>query len=368
MAAHGTSLDFLSPLCDTFVHPKPVFIHSMSVSSRSPPWLRLLYALASGTVLAFLTGCARPYVHPSPAEPTPPRLADTHAVMEDGYRLPLVRWEAPGPPRAIVLAVHGLNDYSHAFEAVGHYLSNQGITLIGYDQRGFGATAGHGLWHGTDRLTADLITMAGLIRRRHPDTPLYLLGESMGGAVVINALGSGGLEVEGVILVAPAVWSRNTMPVYQRIALWVAAHTAPGKQLTGEGLDLKPSDNIEMLRELARDAQVIKATRVDVLYGVSNLMDSAMQVSGALEADILLLYGAHDDIIPRKPTCRLVKQLNHNPGSLSPIYYREGYHMLTRDLQAPVVWADIGDWILGPGDARRVGGTPAFCVATSEAD
>ena len=30
--------------------------------------------------------------------------------------------------------------------------------------------------------------------------------------------------------------------------LWLAAHTLPSKQLTGKGLDIKPSDNIEMLR------------------------------------------------------------------------------------------------------------------------
>ncbi len=287
--------------------------------------------------------------------------------MEDGYRLPLSRWEAEGQTRAVLLALHGLNDYSRAFETLGDALSGHGITVLAYDQRGFGNTVGHGLWHGSERLTADLVTMTSLLRERYPDVPLYLLGESMGGAVVISSLAAG-VEVEGIILVAPAVWSRGSMPLYQRAALWLAAHTVPAKRLTGKGLDLMPSDNIEMLRALGRDTLVIKATRVDVLYGISNLMDNAMLVSDAVRGEILVLYGEHDEIIPRQPTCKLVEQLADSAGThLTTIIYAQGYHMLTRDLQAPVVMHDIADWIgshVPPGS--RGSDLAMFCSQQNE--
>ena len=48
-----------------------------------------------------------------------------------------------------------------------------------------------------------------------PRVPLYLLGESMGGAVAVVAMtGESGTrppDVDGVILAAPAVWGRSTM-------------------------------------------------------------------------------------------------------------------------------------------------------------
>ena len=136
------------------------------------------------------------------------------------------------------------------------------------------------------------------------------------------------------------------MPYYQRIALWIGAHTLPGKQLTGEGLDIKPSDNIDMLQALGRDDLVIKATRIDVLYGISNLMDSAALASSGAHGNILLLYGKHDDIIPAEPTCQLFEILSYNGTSqLSAIIYEQGYHMLTRDLQAAVVLEDIAIWL-----------------------
>ena len=60
-----------------------------------------------------------------------------------------------------------------------------------------------------------------------------------------------------------------------RTALWLVAHALPWYKLTGEGLNITPSDNIPMLRALAADPLVIKATRADAVWGVVNLMDRA---------------------------------------------------------------------------------------------
>ena len=66
----------------------------------------------------------------------------------------------------------------------------------------------------------------------------------------------------------------------------------PGLTLTGRGLKIKPSDNIEMLRALARDPLVIKATRVDTIYGLVDLMDAALASAPRLDAPMFVMYGA----------------------------------------------------------------------------
>ena len=298
-----------------------------------------------------LVGCATPYVQPSVSSPAKPALHEEFAIMEDGYRLPLDYWQASGEGQAILLALHGLNDYRSGFKSTGEHLARRGITVIAYDQRGFGNSEGHGLWHGSDRMTQDLRVMMSLLHDKYPEQPLYLLGESMGGAVVLAAMHNGPLATEGIILVAPAIWSRQSMPFYQRYALWVGAHTIPAFTLTGEGLDLHPSDNIDMLRELSRDPLVIKETRIDALYGISNLMDRAVSSANNLNEKTLILYGKYDDIIPRVPTCQWLQSLPSEFSHLrQTVIYENGYHMLTRDLQADVVLEDISNWITGAGE------------------
>jgi alpha-beta hydrolase superfamily lysophospholipase len=313
-----------------------------------------------------LTACAKPYVHPAGEASVKPRLETAYAVMEDGFRLPVSIWKPPGDTHAVVLALHGFNDYRHAFENPGQYLAQRGITVIAWDQRGFGQTAGNGLWHGSDRLRDDLLTMSRLVQEHYPELPLYLLGESMGGAVVLTALASPAPpETAGTILVAPAVWTRDAMPFYQRWALSLASSTFPSWRLTAEGLDIQPSDNTGMLQALKQDDLVIKETRVDVLYGLSNLMDEAMRASQDATGNILLMYGAKDEIIPAEPSCELFTQLEQNPSvRLNAIVYAQGYHMLTRDLQADIVMGDIAARISGqPLEYTNATGMNNFCAA-----
>ncbi|MEA1888172.1 MAG: alpha/beta fold hydrolase [Pseudomonadota bacterium] len=294
------------------------------------------------------SGCARPYVFPAGTAQLSPKLYDDRVVMDDAYTLPVRHWGDPLKSKAIILAIHGLNDYSYGFESTGKYLAAQNILFFSYDQRGFGATKGHGTWHGSQRMIKDNQQIVRLLHEKYPEKPLFLLGESMGGAVALASFDASTNKndngIEGSILIAPAIWSRKTMPWYQRALLWLAVHTVPDKALTGEGLDLMPSDNIEMLRALGRDPLVIKATRVDVLYGVTNLMDLAAVAPTGLTKKSLILYGKHDQIVPRKPTCKWLKSL---PEEIlkNTILYDNGYHMLNRDLQAQQVLGDIANWV-----------------------
>ncbi len=323
-------------------YPYPMNINNPFISHIKT--LVLLISLAG-----LLSACAKPYVFPASSSRVTPQLNAETAEMDDAFILPLRHWGNPEEDKAIVLGIHGLNDYSKGFESTGRHLAGKHITLFSYDQRGFGETAGHGLWHGSERLIKDSRAMAQLLRKKYPDKPLFLMGESMGGAIVLASLNDYGKNrnesIQGIILLAPAIWSRNTMPWYQRALLQLAAHTVPAKQLTGEGLDIIASDNIEMLRALGRDPLVIKATRVDVLYGVTNLMDIAAKVSlSDSSPNSLILYGKHDQIVPRDPTCHWLKTL---PGVMqdSTVLYDNGYHMLNRDLQAHYVLDDIASWI-----------------------
>src|SRR5205814_5605060 len=112
-------------------------------------------------------------------------------------------------------------------------------------------------------MRADLNDAIAAARARYPGVPVFALGESMGGAVVLTALASDKppradasadapiSKADGIILVAPAVWSRGDMPLTYRAALFLAAHLVPGMILSNNAasrvVTIVPSDNIEML-------------------------------------------------------------------------------------------------------------------------
>lgn len=307
--------------------------------------------ITRAVLLVLLTGlcaCSGPQQQVRPDRVVGTPILDQDAIlMEDGYRLPLRYWPPPGEPRAVVLALHGFNDYSNAFDSTARYLSEHAIAMYAVDQRGFGKSAQTGLWAGEERLEDDLVTATALLCKRYPSTPVFVMGESMGGAVILHSAHA--LQATcaaGAILSAPAVWGWDSMPWWQGLLLRMAAHTVPAMTVTGEGLDIRPSDNIEMLRALGRDPLVIKQTRIDTIYGLTDLMQSAHARSNELHLPTLLLYGEHDEIITPVPMCDMLEKL----GDLSVngwrmLLYPDGFHMLTRDLQAARVLGDIAAWL-----------------------
>lgn len=296
-------------------------------------------------LLVWLAGCATPLVQLRGERQTAPRLEADRVIAADGATLPLSVWRPQRTPRAVVLALHGFNDYRQAFAEVGPFLAARDITTYAYDQRSFGVTAQRGIWPGSELLMDDARTVAALLRQAHPGLPLYLLGESMGGAVSMRILAETPEAADGTVLVAAAVWGRATMNPLQRATLWLLAHSLPGLQLSGRGLGIIASDNEAMLRALGEDPLVLKESRADALWGLTNLMDGALAAAPRLTVPALVLYGERDEIIPRRPFCRMISAL---PSSARVAIYPNGYHMLTRDLGARVVLEDLATWLADP--------------------
>jgi alpha-beta hydrolase superfamily lysophospholipase len=296
---------------------------------------------------ALLGGCAAPRPVPSPAPVLEPELAAEHARMPDGFRLPLRAW-GPADSDTLVLGLHGFNDYGNAFAPLAERLAADGVRVYAVDQRGFGAGLLTGRWHGSRQLTADLRALVEAMRERHPRARLVVVGESMGGAVVLATLADGPLPVDGIALMAPAVWDRDSMPWYQRAALDTMARLAPRARLTGQGVPIHPTDNIPVLRAMGADPLVLKGAHVDTLWGVTNLMDRGADGIGQLRGPALLLYGERDSIIPRNAYCRTVERLPRDAPGVRLVLYRHGWHMLPRDLQGARVRHDLAEWVRNP--------------------
>ena len=312
---------------------------------RCDQFLRILALIG----LLHLVACSTPVAVPDKPQALAAKAVEAFTTA-DGVRLAVRTFAAAQQTKAVLLALHGFNDYSRAFEGAAHYFAQAGIETVAYDQRGFGGAPDRGKWAGTTTLVNDFLAFLHFVRLEHPGLPLFVLGDSMGGAVVAVALAQETqTAIAGVILVSPAVWSRDTMPWYQRLGLWIGAGLAPAWTVNGKGLGLAPSDNRPMLIDLGKDPLVIKETRLDALSGLTDLMDQAMVSVPKLQHRTLLAYGLRDVIVPRRP---MIAMLERWPQEAAPNFrfglYPDGYHMLLRDLQRAVVWKDIVSWMLAP--------------------
>ena len=269
----------------------------------------------------------------------------------DGRRLPMTVWPSTtGEPWAVVVALHGMNDYAEAFTLAGPYWAEHGVTTYAYDQRGFGRGQGRGVWGGEGLMDEDLRTACALARRRHPKAIVGVAGESMGGAVAITAFASPRPPAaDRLVLLSPAVWGWREQSIPENVALWLTAHIAPASRIEPPAWitdHIQSTDNIEILRKMSRDRNLIFDTRTDAIYGLVGLMQDAQDEIGRVKAPLLYQYGAHDQIIPEAAARHAAQKLGPNGRSA---FYANDFHLLNRDLGRQRVLDDALAFIRDPG-------------------
>ncbi len=312
----------------------------------------VLSALAVPLII-LLSGCVS--FPDAPQAIVAPVLENGMVRSIDGVDLHADFYEA-SEEKAVILALHGMNDYAGFYKEAGVDWAAAGITVIALDQRGFGRNKDAGIWPGGDTLRADLRASIDAIRVSRPQTPLYVVGHSMGGAVVLSAMAARPLDVDGVILAAPAIWGGPKLPLPYRAAANIAAFWAPNKTLTGERAARQATDNIAVLRAMSADPLLIKETTTRSILGVVRLMGEAWNATGDIAPSatvstatdqsgprVLYLIGEKDEIIPVK---LLTKGANRLTGDIEVRRYPNGWHLLFRDLDGAEVRQDVIDWIM----------------------
>ncbi|MEM6902090.1 MAG: alpha/beta fold hydrolase [Pseudomonadota bacterium] len=272
-------------------------------------------------------------------------------IAADGTELPLKKWPATGGVRAVVVALHGFTDYRQAFALPAAAWSTVGITTYAFDQRGFGAAGERLRWAGTETYVNDARQALAVIRRQHPGLPLYLLGESMGGAVAILAVTeteTAGDVADGLILIAPAVMDRPGLGEFERTVLDVTANLLPWAMSGRRGVGVLPTDNIPLLRMMSRDPLMQREVRFDQIYGLLLMLEAATQRIQDIDMPSLVLFGGEDRILPSGVADYFRGEV---PETLDEDLIRievipEAYHMILRDLDASDRHDRVAAWIL----------------------
>jgi alpha-beta hydrolase superfamily lysophospholipase len=273
-----------------------------------------------------------------------PTLTADRYVAADGTSLPVISWQAAnGKPKAVILGLHGFGDYRKAWDEPAQIWTKDGITTYSYDQRGFGSSPTRGRWPGTEALVDDAKAMIVLLHAKYPGVPVYLAGESMGGAVALVAADQQA-EIDGLILLATALRSRETLGPVAAKGLWFFAHTVPWLPSGPTSIDYKPTDNPKTLEKLRNDPMMLRQARLDMGYGLVDLMDAARDSAARVHVPYLMLHGLGDRIVPQEPVRAAIEIMPPRTDSRLA-FYKNGYHLLLRDKEGPKVAADIVAWM-----------------------
>ncbi|QNT77457.1 alpha/beta hydrolase [Entomobacter blattae] len=271
---------------------------------------------------------------------------DLYFTLSHHRKIPVRLWRAEGKEKAVILAFHGFNDSRDAWEIPAALFTQNGITLYAPDLEGFGGTAERGHWPTTKTLVNDALQEAWLVHSFHPNVPLYLMGESMGAAVLMVLEGNPTPlkklpPVAGTIYLAPAIRQIGTAA---NIALDIATALAPDWTLEPSDMPkgIKASNNQLALIRTYYNPLTLHSTPLSSVAGLVELMDLAYEAAPKVPVPALIIYGGKDQLIPQDSMGPLAKTL---PSSIRFDFIPNGHHLLLRDKEYATTTTDILTWI-----------------------
>lgn len=137
----------------------------------------------------------------------------------DALEIPTYEWvprQQGETPRALIVFVHGFTMHGRRFNRLAEVLAANNFHCVSYDMYGFGRnffTENRPLVDGIrskrrinyGQSHKKLVQLLKLVRKAHPEVPVYVLGESMGATPCLKIASEHRGLVDGVMLSAAAV-------------------------------------------------------------------------------------------------------------------------------------------------------------------
>jgi acylglycerol lipase len=260
-----------------------------------------------------------------------------------GFRIFWQSWLPEGEPRATVVIAHGAGEHSDRYAHVAARLVSDGHAVYAIEHRGHGRSEGpRALIDRLRNAVADLDTLVGKARDRHPDAPLFLFGHSMGGTIALSyALGHQD-RLAGLILSGPLA-ALEASPAPQRIIASVLSTVAPGLGLIAIDPSLVSKDPA-VVKAYVEDPLVhhgkLPARTVTELAAATRSFPNAV---GAITLPTLIVYGTEDRLCPTQGSVMLGERIGSADKTVKA--YEGLHHELVNEPEQDIVLDDICSWL-----------------------
>lgn len=246
----------------------------------------------------------------SPTDKHPSKQA---ADKTPGAEAPCLAWVDPAnPPWAAVLCIHGLGLNASSYEALGKKLSPLGIATYAIDVRGFGSwmKADGREQVDFDACITDVEGALKAIHRAHPGLPVFLIGESMGGAIALQAGAKYPDLVSGIVSSVPAGDRFQQGKTDLKVALHLLAG-GPNREFNiGKQIVEQATDKPELQATWENDPLArMKLSPKELIQFQKFMNQNHDKAKELTRTPVLIMQGAKDKLVKPEGTFDLFNEI-----------------------------------------------------------
>jgi alpha-beta hydrolase superfamily lysophospholipase len=252
----------------------------------------------------------------------------------------------PDTPKAIVQIVHGFAEHSGRYLNVVNDLVPLGYAVYADDHRGHGRSEGmRNYVDSFDQFIEDEKILYDILKEKHPDLPVFLLGHSMGSLISIHVINEYENLYEGLILSGTGISAGDKLSKILKFMAKLMGKIAPKFKISS-GLDASMlSHDPEVVKAYQEDPHVY-ADKITARLGWEMLksFEDVLDVINKFKLPLLIQCGSEDTLI--KGAEEELKNAFKMKDKTINIYdglYHEVYNELEKDRK--IVLKDLSDWL-----------------------
>ena len=253
-------------------------------------------------------------------------------------------WLPETAPRAVIVVSHGLAEHGGRYETLAGELVQRDYAVYAIDHRGHGRSSGpRANIERFSHLVSDFCAFTGRCAREHLDTPVFMLGHSMGGAVAFASALRLQHTLRGLVLSAPALATDQKVPPLQEMFVRFLSVVAPNTGALALPANAVSRDPSVVARYEADPLVHHKAIPARTLVELLGAMQGFPASAHELRLPTLVLHGTADTLVPLAAT-RPVYQAFGTRDRVVKLY--DGlYHEVFNEPERERVTADLFRWL-----------------------
>lgn len=258
----------------------------------------------------------------------------------------MLEWRSPAPAKIIVICIHGLGLCAKAYKPLGQELSAAGIDGFGVNVRGFGPDRDkpNRAKLNCAETVSDVRKLLTSIHNEHPDYKVFLLGESMGGALAIRIAAENPELIDGVVCSAPA-WKllkmrQTAVKGVFELFLFPGSHPGPAGRALMHQATADPELREHWLTDPSHKLKLSFKEATSLLKFISKTDTYAKR----LEKPVLVVQGLDDRLVSPKAVAKLVRDIPSNNKTF--LIDGKGEHLVLEEGKfSPPVVEKLVDWM-----------------------
>lgn len=248
--------------------------------------------------------------------------------------LPTLTWIDPDvDPKAIILCVHGLGLHNDSYEAFGKTMSKLGYLVYAVDVPGFGSFKAA---EGRERIDFDYC-LRGIeqtlhfIHKVNPKMPIFILGESMGGAIALRFTSQHPDLVAGLVSSVPSGDRFKQGKETLRVGLKLL--TAPNKEFDiGSSVINRATSKDDLKERWEKDPlNRMQLTPKELVRFQDFMNDNHESAKSITNTPVLFVQGCKDTLVRPEGTMQLYNQISSQDRELELIH--DGEHLIFEENQ-----------------------------------